>query len=144
MIKPIIKSIIDLNKPCIEIKEYQEFSNIINDLEDTLKTCKNGIGLSANQIGYNKRVAIIRLPSLKLNLINPIVIDKNDKRIFREGCRSFPNIEMVTDRYDYIKIKNGINSKEILEFTGLEAVAIQHEIDHLNGLTMFDRKHKKR
>lgn len=141
MIKPIIKSLVDLKKPCVEIKDYNELNNILNDLEDTLKNNKNGIGLSANQIGYNKRVAIIRFHSLKLNLINPIIIEKEDKQVFREGCLSFPNMEIVTDRYYYIKINN---NNKLLEFTGLEAIAIQHEIDHLNGLTIFDRKHKRR
>jgi peptide deformylase len=141
MIKSIIKNITELKKPCVEIKDYKELTSIIIDLEDTLKTSRGGIGLSANQIGYNQRVAIIRLPLLSLNLINPIILDKKDKRIFKEGCLSFPNIEMVTDRYYYIKIKN---NDKILEFTGIEAIAVQHEIDHLNGLTIFDRKHKKR
>jgi peptide deformylase len=140
MVKLIIRYIVELKKPCLFKAEPEDLKSIIQDLEDTLKTT-NGIGLSANQIGYKKRVSIIRLPLLKLNLINPSITDKKDRIMFKEGCLSFNGIELLTDRYNYIKI---INNDQTAEFTGLEAIVIQHEIDHLNGLTIFDRKHKKR
>jgi len=140
MIKPIVRYIVDLKKPCIFRAEPDDIKPIVQDLEDTLKTTK-GIGLASNQIGYKKRIAIIRLPSLILNLINPEIVEKKDRIMIKEGCLSFNGIELLTDRYNYIKI---INNEQTAEYTGLEAIAIQHEIDHLNGLTIFDRKHKRR
>ncbi len=87
MIKSIVTNILELKKSCVPA-EPEEIQAILKDLIDTLKTTA-GIGLAGNQIGYNKRVTIIRLPNLKLDLINPIILDKQDRGIFKEGCLSF-------------------------------------------------------
>lgn len=111
-------------------------------LEDSLDLSK-GYGLSAIQIGIRLKVAIIRLPKCKLNLYNPKIIEKNEPfRHQQEGCLSLPGIRIDTKRYDNIIVENGDGKKYILK--GLEAIVTQHEIDHMNGLTILDRKWRKR
>ena len=118
---------------------YFEKFKIIKELQTTLQNTKNGIGLSAIQIGIPKRVSIIRLPNFKINLINEEIIEKSDPiRVKDEGCLSFPGLFLDTKRYNIIKLKNGKT------YTGLRAVAIQHELDHTNGIVFLDRKWRKR
>jgi len=115
--------------------------DVIEELEDSLDI-NRGIGLTAIQINIARRVAIIRMPRLKLNLINPILLEKYDKFRFRdERCLSLPGLSIDTIRYMDITVKNG--DGKTLSFTGLEAVVVQHEIDHMNGLTILDRKWRK-
>ncbi len=114
----------------------------IKDLEESLDLTR-GIGLSAIQIGIPKRVAIIRMPNLKLDLINPILLEKYDKFRFQgERCLSLPGLSIDTIRYMNIVIRNG-DGKE-LSFYGLESVVVQHELDHMTGLTILNRKWRKR
>ena len=117
---------------------FWESKKIIKDLEDTLKTTKIGIGLTAIQIGIPKQVSIIRLPNFKLNLVNNKIIEQSDLIRFPESCLSLPGLKIDTRRYNYVKLDNGKLYK------GLVAVAIQHELDHQQGLTILDRKWRKR
>ena len=111
-------------------------------LEDSLDIEK-GCGLSAVQIGILLKVAIIRLPNFKLNLWNPKIIEKNHPfRFMGERCLSLPGLSIDTKRYQNIIIENGDTNKYIL--SGLQAVAVLHEIDHLNGILILDRKWRKR
>jgi peptide deformylase len=118
-----------------------EVQAILQDLNDTLDL-KRGLGLSAVQIGILKNVAIIRTGNVKLDLINASILDKAEKvRIAGEGCLSLAGIRVDTMRYGRVTIEN--NGK-IEEYSGLLAIAIQHEIDHSRGLTILDRKWKAR
>ena len=111
-------------------------------LDDSLDLTK-GCGLSAIQIGFNLRVAIIRLPDFKLNLWNPKIIEKEKSFMFTgESCLSLPGLQINTKRYYNITIENGDGKKYNLK--GLQAVVVQHEIDHMNGLTMLNRKWRHR
>lgn len=139
---PIRTDILYLKLQSTETWKSEESLEIIKDLEDSLDTTK-GIGLSAIQIGKPKRVAIIRMPKLKLNLINPIILEKYDRfRFPNESCLSLPGLKVDTARYRDIVIKNG--DGRTLSFYGLESVVCQHEIDHMNGLLIIDRKWRKR
>lgn len=118
---------------------FWESRRIIKDLEDTLKTTKTGIGLSAIQIGIPKNVSIIRFPEFKLNLVNAKISYKADPfRMKREACLSFPGLEIDTRRFMLIQLANGKLYK------GLVAVAIQHELDHQKGIVILDRKWRRR
>ena len=84
-------------------------------------------------------------------LINPEIIERSEKEfIFPEGCLSFPNKKVRTKRSVSIKVKAD-NHKETLSFSAdskemndaFECVCVQHEIDHLDGITMFDREFKQ-
>ena len=141
MKQKIITDITILKKKSEEVDNGRA-NGLFSILEDSLDTTK-GCGLSAVQIGILLKVAIIRLPKCKLNLWNPKIIEKSRPFRFREeGCLSIPGIRVDTKRYLEIMAENGDGRKYYLE--GLEAIAVQHEIDHMNGLTILDRKWKKR
>jgi len=121
----------------------EQAEETIKILEDTFNKLSNThkLGLSAIQIGRHEQVAIIRMPGEDLNLINPKILDRQEKILFSEACLSLPGLGIVTDRYHQITLDN---NGQILELTGLKAVAVQHEVDHMNGLTILDRKHRKK
>jgi len=144
MKRKIVTDITELRKKS-KTATYEEVYNIIKDLEDTLDTSK-GIGLSAIQIGIPKAVGIIRYGEIKIDLINPITIQKNDKfRMKSEGCLSIPGIFIDTLRYkEIVIINNNRNFSFDLETDNILPVAILHEIDHMNGRLILDAKWRKR
>jgi len=120
----------------------KEAKKIIKDLEETMKNCPTGIGLSAIQIGILKKVGIIRIKELRLNLINTKILEKEDKfRMRTEACLSLPGLKIDTIRYNTVKINN--NGKEEV-YHGLLAVAIEHELDHWQGKLIIDKVWRKR
>ena len=145
----IIKNIDELKKPC-EIVSLKEGEEIGVRLLHELRQSKNGIGLAANQIGINKRVCVINVKE-PLVLINPKIVEKSKEQfVFPEGCLSFPNDKIKTTRYQDIvveadnhqgRLSFSANSKDIND--AFECVCVQHEIDHLDGITMFDREFKQ-
>ena len=114
-----------------------------------LRESKNGIGLAANQIGINKRVCVVNVKE-PLVLVNPKIVKKSkEKFVFAEGCLSFPNDKVKTTRHQDIVVEAD-NHKEQLSFSAntkdvndaFECACVQHEIDHLDGITMFEREFK--
>jgi len=145
----IIKDKNKLQEKCspVSIKEGEEIGiRLLHELRDS----DNGIGLAANQIGINKRVCVINVKE-PLVLINPKIVEKSKEQfVFPEGCLSFPDSKVKTQRHQDIVVEadnhNGrlsfsANSKDIND--AFECVCIQHEIDHLDGITMFDREFKQ-
>ena len=145
----IIKDRKELEIKCspVSVKEGEEIGvRLLHELRES----KNGIGLAANQIGINKRVCVINVKE-PLVLINPKIVEKSKEQfIFEEGCLSFPNDKVKTIRYQDIvveadnhqgKLSFSANSKDIND--AFECVCVQHEIDHLDGITMFDREFKQ-
>lgn len=131
-----------LQKPCrdVFIIEHPTFTNaVIAQLEEELKNSKvTGIGLAANQIGIDAKICIIRTEQEKINLANPIIVEKYDLSIFKgEGCLSFPGEWLMTKRYNEIVVKDLYHPAGII-LMGLEAVVAQHEIGHLYGELMHD------
>lgn len=107
------------------------------------------LGVAANQVGYDVQYSIVKLDGGKktLVLINSEIIEKRGMLAHdQEGCLSIPNLRFVTYRYQNITIKNTIPddnfSEEILEFSGLDAQIVQHEIDHFNGILCSERTEK--
>ena len=144
----IIKDKLKLQKKCspVSIKEGEEIGvRLLHELRES----ENGIGLAANQIGINKRVCVINVKE-PLVLINPKIVEKSKEQfIFPEGCLSFPDSKIKTTRHQDIvveadnhegKLSFSANSKDIND--AFECVCVQHEIDHLDGITMFDREFK--
>jgi peptide deformylase len=113
-----------------------------------------GLGLSANQLGIDKRVCLIRVREHTLFLLNPVITERSQEGfIFYEGCLSIPKtIEtpLRTIRSTKIKVKtdnlgelefqiNPNGDKEQVSDETLLTVVVQHEIDHLDGITIKDR-----
>ena len=138
-----------LKNKCKEVTDYSKAEEIATELLVELNKSKNGIGLAANQIGYEERICVVNVKE-PIVLINPKIIDKSKETfVFPEGCLSFPNKKIKTRRYVSISVECD-NIDSTLFFTAdskkiedaLECACIQHEIDHLDGITMFDRQVK--
>lgn len=144
--KILRKVSVEVDKDEILSDEFQKF------LDNLLYTAKNseeqiGVesgGISAPQVGVNKRVSyIFNYDTEEFEvLINPIVKNIGNKTdIDIEGCLSVPNVEDNVERYKKIKVKyidregNKINRR----FTDLNARVVQHEVDHLNGVLFIDK-----
>ena len=131
---------------CEEVKTVKEGEEIGAKLLKELAESQNGIGLAANQIGINKRVCVINVKE-PLVLINPRIVERSEEEfIFPEGCLSFPGKHVKTGRYTSVTIESD-NHEGKMVFTAdskdindaFECACVQHEIDHLDGITMFDR-----
>jgi peptide deformylase len=125
---------------------------LLDDMYDTMVS-RNGVGLAAIQLGVDLRVLIINVP-LKdrekgedqpkentLEIINPVFLEEDGCSRYEEGCLSVPGYYEYVDRYKTVKIeyqdRNGI--KHTIEDDDFLSIAIQHEIDHLNGRVFIEK-----
>ena len=151
-----------INKPLREVS-VEEGMEIATELFEILNKRKDGIGLAANQVGIDAQVAVVNVRE-PIILINPKYVEMGDEIPYYEGCLSFKGKAVNTKRYDSVIIKteqeesqwyfsgapNPIDgkgswekqeqNKNDAELRLLETICIQHEIDHLNGLTIMDRQ----
>jgi len=136
-------------EPVAEVDD--EIRQLVRDLVDTMYDAP-GVGLAAPQIGVLKRVAVIDVSGpeersdLKV-LINPQIIDRKGAITWEEGCLSFPRLYEKIDRAHDVVIRalNEHGETYEIEASELLAVALQHEIDHLDGVLFIDRmSHLKR
>jgi peptide deformylase len=118
---------------------------LIDDMAETMYAAP-GVGLAAPQIGESKRLFIVDIatgddePSDLRVFINPEIVERHGDITWEEGCLSFPGIHEEIDRSERVKVRaqdRDGNAFE-LEAEGLLAVAIQHELDHLDGKLMVD------
>lgn len=119
-----------------------EVSSLRSLLEKELKLSGDrgspGIGLAAPQIGVAKRMAIIRFNNIEIDLVNASIVDKYDEMIFEgEGCLSFPGKVVKSRRFNEIRVINGSDPSNFIA-TGMLAVVIQHELNHLEGILLPD------
>ena len=134
-----------LGVPCKPCKSIPEGRHIGARLLEVLARELDAVGLAANQIGIDSRVCVIKVAK-PIILINPEIVGKFGKSFFQEGCLSFKGDYILTERWTDIVVRCD-NFKNSLFFSfakdALECVCVQHEIDHLNGITMFDRAVEK-
>ncbi|MDQ0230586.1 peptide deformylase [Metabacillus malikii] len=143
-VKPIIMHPAEvLETPCEKVTTFdRKLSKLLADMYDTMIEY-DGVGLAAPQIGITKQVAIVDIDDHHgtIELINPTIIDKKGKQYGIEGCLSFPGLFGEVTRAEYVKVRS-LNRKgkvKIIEAEGFLARAIQHEIDHLDGI-LFNSK----
>jgi peptide deformylase len=119
-----------------------EIKDIIFDMIETLEK-NNGLGLAAPQIGKSVRLCIIKVDSKTFILINPKIKSKSwKKETLEEGCLSFPGKFIPVKRSKKVKVEaqDRKGNKVKIEAEGMLARAMQHEIDHLDGILFIDRK----
>ncbi|GAJ10827.1 unnamed protein product, partial [marine sediment metagenome] len=112
--------------------------------DDMLETMRKayGVGLAAPQVGVPLRLAIIEIPEEEpLIMVNPEVTDQKGERNVTEGCLSYPGYRGETIRSEMVKVKAvDLNGEKIrIKGDGLLAQALEHEIDHLNGILYTER-----
>ena len=125
-------------KPCASIPDGLSTGN---RLLEVLARHTDAVGLAANQIGIDRAVCVVNVTK-PIIFINPRIVGKFGKSFFQEGCLSFKGDYVLTERWTDIVVVSD-NHKNQLFFSfkddALECVCVQHELDHLNGITMFDR-----
>lgn len=131
------------------VEEFDsELHQFIADLEETMRAGPGGVGIAAPQVGRLQRIAIVDVSGKpktqnhgKLILVNPEITEWHGMKKGREGCMSVPDFTGNVIRAEKIKLKtqdqNGAWHEYELE--GFEARAVQHELDHLDGLLFLDR-----
>jgi len=130
-----------LRKKCKKVKEVNDDIRVFLNEMYSLMRVSDGIGLAANQAGVDLRLIVIQIKDNVFKLINPKIIKKEGKIKIEEGCLSFPGITLGIKRAGKVWVssldENG-NTIDI-EADGILAVALQHEIDHINGIVFIDR-----
>lgn len=124
---------------------------LAQDMLDTMYA-KDGIGLAACQVGMLKRIITYDVSYIEegakkkpVVMINPKIISMSKSMVtVEEGCLSFPNIFRDVDRHEKIKVEyTDLNNKRIVKnLKGMEAIVVQHEYDHLDGIVFLDRLEK--
>jgi len=140
----------------------EEGEQIATELFEILNKRKDGIGLAANQVGIDAAVAVVNVIK-PIVLINPEIVSRETEIPYYEGCLSYPGKGVNTKRYETVEVESenvdgsmifsGVDIgesgkgtweeseiKEDRALRTLEAVCVQHEIDHLNGVVCMDRK----
>jgi peptide deformylase len=136
-----------LRNKCVDAS-LEEGELIAARLFDVLSVSEAGVAIAANQIGIEKNVVVINVKE-PIYLINPKITNQSGEIYYDEGCLSFPGKSAKTKRFSTIEVSADnypagvcFTSLSGNEIDMLECVAAQHEIDHLNGITMFDREVK--
>lgn len=126
------------SRPVVHFDE--RLSQLLDDLLDTLHTEGNGAGLAAPQVGVLRRVAVIDLGEGAVELVNPEILEVSGEMECEEGCLSQPGKYVRTLRPAYVKARvfdrNG--NEAILEGEKFMALALAHEIGHLDGELFTD------
>jgi len=140
---PLLKQI------AAEVMEFDaSLRAFVHDLEETMRAGPGGVGVAAPQVGHLQRIVIVDVsskPKIKqhgrLVLINPEILEWDGMAKGREGCMSVPDYTGNVIRAKTIKLQAQDEQGEVHEYEmeGFEARAVQHEIDHLDGLLFLDR-----
>ncbi len=126
-------------------------SPVIDDLLETMRASPGGVGIAAPQVGVLKRIIVVDVSAHRrggqeenhglLVLVNPEILARGGKQLVREGCMSVPDYTANVQRAQWVLVDalDREGKQLILEAIGFEAVAIQHEMDHLDGILFLDR-----
>ena len=154
MVREIVTDAEQLSERCDEVeiakqknnqtswfyKDKEELDRIIVDLKQTLREHKNGVGLSANQIGYNKRVFCLNYNGDIRTYVNPVIVEQSQMGFSKEGCLSIPDKQFIIPRANKILVNylDPLGNSNAIELNGFAAHVFQHELDHLNGVLLSD------
>ncbi len=137
-----------------EVERFdEELHTLLDDMYDTMRA-KNGVGLAAIQIGVDWRALIINIPlenipegedeqpkENTLEMINPVIIEKDGSTKFQEGCLSVPGVYEEVERAKHVKIEyfDRFGEKQTIEDDDFLSIAMQHEMDHLDGKVFIEK-----
>lgn len=138
-----------LRKVSLHVEEFDEKLHKLLDAMYSKMMESNGIGLAAIQVAQPIRVLLINIPDendvqskeTNLEIINPVVKQSSGVTTYQEGCLSVPGFyeDIQRDETISIEYQDRFGEKKLLKSDGLLSIAIQHEIDHLNGKVFVDR-----
>ena len=114
---------------------------IVEEMFDTLYDSDSGIGLAAPQVGIQRQIFVWDMDDEPMVILNPTIAESDGEWVYDEGCLSIPGLYVEMTRPKTVLMKGiDMNGNEIsLEADELEARLFQHELDHLNGVLMFER-----
>ena len=142
---PILKQV------AVQVESVDEATIlVIQDLVDTMLDSGHSVGVAAPQIGELIRVVVVDVSKSKigkdnnhglLEMVNPEILEKSGSKMMREGCMSVPDYTGNVTRADHIVVEftDRAGQLRVIEASGFESVAIQHELDHLDGMLFLDR-----
>lgn len=129
-----------LRERAMEVKDVTpSITKLLDNMADTMYDAK-GVGLAAPQIGVSKRVIVVDIGEGLIELINPVFLEKAGEECDEEGCLSIPGVTGEVCRAASVKVE-GLNRQgelQVIEAEGYLARALQHEVDHLNGILFVD------
>ena len=116
-------------------------ARLVDDMFDTLYTSESGIGLAAPQIGVQKQIFVWDMDDEPMVVINPEIVESRGEWVYDEGCLSIPGLYVEMMRPDEVLMRGlDLDGNTIeIEASELTGRLFQHELDHLNGVLMFDR-----
>jgi peptide deformylase len=133
-------------------KKVEKFDKELHNLLDSMYNImmnSNGIGLAAIQVAHAKEILILNIPDEEgeqtkenlIEIINPVITHKDGVTTYQEGCLSVPSFYEDINRYETITInyQDRDGNTKMLSADGLLSIAIQHEMDHLNGILFIDK-----
>ena len=133
-----------LKKVCRSQLTFDDrLSMILDDMAETMYAAE-GVGLAAPQIGILRRYCVIDIGEGIVELINPVIVEKDGEQTGQEGCLSVPGVYKDVTRPMRVKVRaqNRKGDNIVVEGEGLMARALCHEIDHLDGVVFLDRAEK--
>jgi len=112
---------------------------LIDDLFETMDAAR-GVGLAANQVGVARRIAVIDADAQRFAMVNPVIVEAEGRTTAEEGCLSIPEIYGDVTRPERVVLEalDRDGKPFRLAAEGLTARAIQHELDHLDGILFLD------
>lgn len=132
-----------------EVEVFDEQLHILLDAMNPLMMQTNGIGLAAVQVAYPIRALILNIPDEEgeqpsenlLEIINPIMSNQSGETMYQEGCLSVPKFYEDIKRFEFVTLnfQDRDGNTKTLEADGLLSIAIQHEMDHLEGVLFIDK-----
>jgi len=140
-----------LKTPCPPVESIDAaVDGLVQDLVDTMLAAGHSVGVAAPQIGVSRRVAVVDVSKSKLGrdrnhgllvMINPEILEREGQETMREGCMSVPDYTGNVTRAESIVVQflDRTGLERVIRASGFEAVAIQHELDHLDGYLFLDR-----
>lgn len=129
-----------LRQHSLEVKAVDdEVRRLVEDMFETMDAAR-GVGLAANQVGIARRVAVVDADGDRFTMIDPTIVETEGRATAEEGCLSIPDFYGDVSRPERIVIEalDAEGNRYRKEATGLKARAIQHEIDHLDGILFLD------
>ncbi|OGP80521.1 MAG: peptide deformylase [Deltaproteobacteria bacterium RBG_16_49_23] len=135
-----------LKKKCEKVERIdEEVRRLIQDMRETIYHA-SGIGLAACQVGIPRRIIVVDVTPIDpekdfFALVNPEVISEEGEMEHEEGCLSVPDCSEKVKRKEKILVRGLSPEGNMIEVSGegILAIALQHEIDHINGMLILDR-----
>jgi peptide deformylase len=136
-----------LSTPGLPINQFDDaLRQLVDDMVESMYACHGAIGLAAPQIGHSVQVFVMDMNAKTTKdklmvLVNPVLTQQSRNKMVREGCLSFPDYLASVKRATKVTVEAYDQWGNVFQHQAeaLEAVCIQHEVDHLNGVLMLDR-----